>query len=113
MNKSQPSKGFPMTRLRFIHAADLHLDSPFRGLHRIAPEIAGDLYKATFDAYEKIVGLCIEEQVDALLVAGDIFDGADRSLRAQLKFVAGLNRLAGVSGDRGSRGGETLLPQGF
>ena len=82
-----------MTRLRFIHAADLHLDSPFRGLHRIAPEIAGDLYKATFDAYEKIVGLCIEEQVDALLVAGDIFDGADRSLRAQLKFVAGLNRL--------------------
>ncbi|MCI0879628.1 MAG: DNA repair exonuclease [Chloroflexi bacterium] len=82
-----------MTRIRFVHAADLHLDSPFGGLRSIAPEIAETLYQATFDAYDNIIELCIKEQADALLVAGDIFDSADRSLRAQLKFVDGLNRL--------------------
>jgi len=82
-----------MTRIRFVHAADLHLDSPFSGLRSIVPEIAQTLHQATFDAYDNIIDLCIREQVDALLVAGDIFDGADRSLRAQLKFADGLNRL--------------------
>ena len=82
-----------MTRIRFVHAADLHLDSPFSGLRSIVPEIAQTLHQATFNAYDKIIDLCIREQVDALLVAGDIFDGADRSLRAQLKFADGLNRL--------------------
>jgi len=83
-----------MTRLRFIHTADLHLDSPFTGLRTIEPAIAGALQEATFDAYNNIIQLCISERVDALLIAGDIFDGADRSLRAQLKFFDGLNRLS-------------------
>ena len=83
-----------MPRLRLVHAADLHLDSPFRGIRSEAPpHVADALQRATFEAYENIVGLCLREQVDALLVAGDIYDGADRSLRAQLKFVDGLNRL--------------------
>ena len=83
-----------MSRLRFVHAADLHLDSPFTGLKAAAPEnVVNTLYGATFDAYTKIVDLCIAEQVDALLVAGDVYDGADRSLRAQRKFVDGLERL--------------------
>ena len=83
-----------MTRLRFVHAADLHLDSPFRGIRAEAPpHVADTLHRATFDAYENIVSLCLRERVDALLVAGDIYDGADRSLRAQLRFIAGLNRL--------------------
>ena len=83
-----------MARLRFVHAADLHLDSPFRGIRSEAPEyVADSLRRATFDAYENIVALCLRERVDALLVAGDVYDGADRSLRAQLKLVDGLNRL--------------------
>ena len=83
-----------MTRLRFVHAADLHLDSPFKGLRAAAPDsVASALYDATFQAYENIVELCIREEVDALLVAGDIYDGADRSLRAQSRFVDGLDRL--------------------
>ena len=81
-------------RIRFVHAADLHLDSPFTGLKAAAPaEVANALYHATFDAYENIINLCISEQVDALLVAGDVYDGTDRSLRAQLKFVEGLKKL--------------------
>lgn len=83
-----------MTRLKFVHAADLHLDSPFRGIRAEAPpHVADALHRATFDAYDNIVSLCLRERVDALLVAGDIYDGADRSLRAQLRFIDGLNRL--------------------
>ena len=83
-----------MPGLRFVHAADLHLDSPFRGIRNEAPpQVADALAQATFDAYQNIIDLCLLEQVDALLVAGDIYDGADRSLRAQLRFVQGLGRL--------------------
>ena len=83
-----------MARLKFAHAADLHLDSPFRGIRNEAPDYVADtLHRATFDAYENIISLCLQERVDALLVAGDVYDGADRSLRAQLKFVDGLARL--------------------
>ncbi len=83
-----------MPLLRFVHAADLHLDSPFTGLKTAAPDnVANALYAATFTAYENIIDLCIDKRVDALLVAGDVYDGKDRSLRAQLKFVEGLKRL--------------------
>ena len=80
--------------LRFIHAADLHLDSPFTSIRAAAPaNVARTLYSATFDSYNNIIDLCISEQVDALLVAGDIYDGADRSLRAQRAFIDGLRSL--------------------
>ena len=80
--------------IKFVHASDLHLDSPFAGIRGFAPDHVRDaLYEATFEAYRNIIDLCIDEQVDALLIAGDIYDGADRSLRAQLKFIEGLNRL--------------------
>ena len=83
-----------MTHLRFVHAADLHLDSPFIGIKAAAPaNVAATLLDATFSAYENIIKLCIDERVDALLIAGDVYDSADRSLRAQLRFVAGLKQL--------------------
>ena len=83
-----------MTTIRFVHAADLHLDSPFLGMKSTAPPTVADaLYDATFEAYENIIRLCAAEGVDALLVAGDIYDSADRSLRAQRKFIDGLQRL--------------------
>lgn len=88
-----------MSLLKFVHAADLHLDSPFRGIGSEAPDYVMEvLREATFVAYDRIVDLCIREQVDAFLVAGDVYDSADRSLRAQIRFVNGLNRLddAGV-----------------
>ena len=83
-----------MARIRFVHAADLHLDSPFVGIKAVAPDnVARALHDATFTAYENIIKLCVDEGVDALLIAGDVYDSADRSLRAQLKFVDGLKRL--------------------
>ncbi|MCX5814031.1 MAG: DNA repair exonuclease [Proteobacteria bacterium] len=78
----------------FIHAADLHLDSPFKGITTDSKSIGNTLRSATFDAFNTLIDLCIAEQVRFLLVAGDVYDGADKSLRAQLKFRDGLARLS-------------------
>lgn len=80
--------------ITFVHTADLHLDSPFAGLADADEDMARFLHSATFQAWDNIVDLCIERSVDFLLVAGDVYDGADRSLRAQLAFRDGLERLA-------------------
>jgi exonuclease SbcD len=80
-----------MGQYRFVHCADLHLDSPFVSADATHAET---LRGATFRAYERIIDLCVDEHVDALLVAGDVFDSADNSLGAQLRFRDGLNRLA-------------------
>ena len=79
--------------LRFVHAADLHLDSPFKGIRETEARVADVLRHATFEAYERVIDLCVDRRVDALLVAGDVFDGSDRSLAAQVQFVRGLERL--------------------
>jgi len=83
-----------MPPFSFVHAADLHLDSPFVGVTARSPIVAEKLRAATFEAFDNIIDLCISRRVDFLLVAGDVFDGADRSLRAQLRFRDGLARLA-------------------
>ena len=48
---------------------------------------------ATFEAFEGVVTLCLKKEVDFLLVAGDVFDGADRSIRAQIAFAECLKKL--------------------
>jgi DNA repair exonuclease SbcCD nuclease subunit len=78
----------------FVHAADLHLDSPFVGLSEINPQLSEVMMKATFEAYDNIIALCIKKNADFLLIAGDIYDGADKSLYAQLKFLEGLKKLS-------------------
>lgn len=79
-------------RITFVHCADLHLDSPFEGIHALEPEIASALRDATFKAFDKVVDLAIRQHADFLIIAGDVYDGADRSLRAQLRFRDGLRR---------------------
>lgn len=61
--------------MRFIHAADLHLDSPLRGLamHDNAPVEA--LQGATREAFNNLVDLALEEKVAFVLLAGDLYDG--------------------------------------
>jgi DNA repair protein SbcD/Mre11 len=83
-----------MTTFRFIHCSDLHIDSPFKGLASQVPSLTERLRESTFRAFYNIVKLAVEEKVDAVLIAGDIFDGTDRSLQAQLKFRRGLLELS-------------------
>ncbi len=78
----------------FVHAADLHVASPFRGLGRAPPRVTEALEGSTFATFAALVDLCLQRQVDFLLVAGDVYDAADRSLRAQLVVRDGLARLA-------------------
>jgi exonuclease SbcD len=82
-----------MTAFRFVHTADLHLDSPFLGLQEVSPDVASVLREATFLAFDRIIDLCLETGADFLLVAGDVYDSRDRSLRAQLRFRDNLRRL--------------------
>jgi exonuclease SbcD len=79
---------------RFIHCADLHLDSPFRGIRNLDPDIAGVLQEATFKSFNNIVNFAISSHSDFLVIAGDVYNQADRSLRAQLKFREMLQKTA-------------------
>ena len=60
---------------RFIHAADPHLDSPLQGLESRDAAPTQLLRGATRRAFENLVRLAIEEKVDFLLIAGDLYDG--------------------------------------
>ncbi|MBN1106813.1 MAG: DNA repair exonuclease [Deltaproteobacteria bacterium] len=82
-----------MIPFSFVHTADLHLDSPFSSISQNAPEVAGVMRDATLHAFESVIRLCLRKKVDFLLVAGDVYDGADRNLRAQVRFRDGLVRL--------------------
>ncbi|MCX8032093.1 MAG: DNA repair exonuclease [Thermoleophilia bacterium] len=81
-------------RFTFIHAADLHLDTPFEGITRVSPELAEVLRDASLKAFDRIVELAIERQAAFVLFAGDIYDGEDRGVRAQLRFLRGVERLS-------------------
>lgn len=83
-----------MTKVKFIHTADLHLDTPFKGLTNWNSELAERLKEATFKAFRNIVDLCLQEEVDFLIISGDIFESENKSLAAQLRFVNELERLS-------------------
>ncbi|MDR3438204.1 DNA repair exonuclease [Telmatospirillum sp.] len=76
--------------MRFIHAADLHLDSPLTGLRERAGSRGDDLVGATQRAFRDMVQFAIDEEVDLVLIAGDVFDGDWSDYKSGLEFVAGL-----------------------
>ncbi|AWM24480.1 metallophosphoesterase family protein [Sinorhizobium fredii] len=78
---------------RFVHTADLHLDSPLRSLALRNEELAGIVRGATRNALVRIVDLCIAEGVDALLIAGDLYDGNQTSMNTALFLAGELRRL--------------------
>ncbi|MBW8320026.1 MAG: DNA repair exonuclease, partial [Rhizobium sp.] len=59
---------------RFVHTADIHLDSPLRSLSLRNPSLAELIGDSTRQALVAIVDLCMAEQVDALIIAGDLYD---------------------------------------
>lgn len=83
---------------RFVHTADLHLDSPLRSLALRNGELAEHVRGATRAALTAIVDLCIAEAVDALLIAGDLYDGSQTSMNTALFLMGEMRRLeaAGV-----------------
>ena len=79
---------------KFIHCSDLHIDSPFKGFSSMGDSLVEILRKSTYQAFQNIVELALKEKVEAVLIAGDIYDGAEKSLEAQLKFRHGLQKLS-------------------
>jgi len=86
-------KGFTMKTVKFIHCADLHLDSPMTGLKYLPEKVFERLQQSTFKALATITEISIREEVDFVVISGDIFDGEDRSLRAQARLRNEMSRL--------------------
>jgi len=82
--------------VRFVHASDLHLDATFGGVDATDDKVAGALSRSTLQAFDRVIDLCIEKEVDFLVIAGDLYNSADRSLGAELSFQRGMRRLADV-----------------
>ena len=61
---------------KFLHAADIHLDSPFKGLERYEGAPAEKMRQATRRALENLVQLALDEQVKFVLIAGDLLGAA-------------------------------------
>jgi DNA repair exonuclease SbcCD nuclease subunit len=80
-------------RFTFIHAADLHLGSPFQGLRAANPQVAATADAATYRAFDRILTLALESEAAFVLFSGDVYDAEDRNLTAQLRFRDGLRRL--------------------
>lgn len=83
-----------MSTFRFLHAADIHLDSPLRGLSVYEGLPAERLRRATRDAFDNLVQAALSEQVDFLVIAGDLFDGDWRDMSTGLYFARAMGRLA-------------------
>jgi DNA repair protein SbcD/Mre11 len=78
---------------RFVHTADIHLDSPLRTLALREPELAELIGGATRKAFAAIVDLCLIERVDALMIAGDLYDGEQTSMKTARFLADQLRRL--------------------
>jgi DNA repair exonuclease SbcCD nuclease subunit len=82
-----------MTSFRFLHTADIHLDSPLRGLAGHEGSAAQRIRTATREAFDKLVDLAIEEKVGFLVIAGDLYDGDWRDYKTGLFFAGQMGRL--------------------
>lgn len=79
--------------MKLLHAADLHLDSPMRGLRAYEDAPVEELRMATRTALGNLVDTAIAEEVTLVLLAGDIFDGDWPDYGTGLHFAKEMGRL--------------------
>ncbi len=78
--------------MRLLISADIHLGSPIRSVALRNPDLGDRLKQASRDTFAKIIDLSISEQVDALVLAGDIFDNGYPDLKSRAFLIAQLSR---------------------
>jgi DNA repair protein SbcD/Mre11 len=83
-----------MNKIKFLHTADLHLDSPFKGLKNLPDSIFTRIKNSTFSAFDRILQIAIEQKVDFVVIAGDVYDRELRSVQAQTRLRKGFEMLA-------------------
>lgn len=79
--------------ITFIHAADLHLGAPFKGLRNLSAQWADLLVESIPVTLQRIVDLALEDQVDFVVFAGDTFDASEPSYADFALFVQGMRQL--------------------
>lgn len=79
--------------MKFIHAADIHLDSPLRGLSRYEGAPVELMQNATRRAFVNMIDLACKEAVDFILLAGDLYDGDWKDYNTGLFFNQQMSRL--------------------
>ncbi|KVP95462.1 metallophosphoesterase [Burkholderia ubonensis] len=79
--------------MKFIHAADIHLDSPLHGLSAYPDAPAAQLRNASRDALRQLVDRAIEEEVAFLVIAGDLYDGDWKDHNTGIFFGQQMGRL--------------------
>lgn len=82
---------------RFVHTADIHLDSPLKSLAMRDKGLAEVVGNATRSTFQRIVDLCVTEEVQALLIAGDLYDGSQTSMKTARFLAQEMERLAAAS----------------
>ena len=80
--------------IRFIHAADLHLGQPMKKIKTQNKKLYHSLLKATEESFFRLIDIAINEKVDFVLLAGDLYDNPKGSLQEQFLLKQGLDRLA-------------------
>ena len=78
---------------RFLHAADIHLDSPLHGLSRYEGLPIDEIRSATRAAFDNLIRHAIDEAIDFVVIAGDLFDGDWRDMGTGLYFARAMARL--------------------
>ena len=78
---------------KFLHAADIHLDSPLLRLDVYEGAPAAEIRGATRRAFENLVQTALAEKVDFVVLAGDIYDGDWKDYNTGLHFAARIARL--------------------
>lgn len=79
--------------MKFLHAADIHLDSPLLGLERYEGAPVDLIRGASRRAFENLVDLAIREKVDFVVIAGDLYDGDWRDFNTGMFFIRQVARL--------------------
>lgn len=79
--------------MKFVHAADLHLDSPLLKLSRQEPRQLERMQRATREAFTRLIDLCIDEAAALLLIAGDLYDHDSPNMQIAVFLRKELRRL--------------------
>jgi DNA repair protein SbcD/Mre11 len=101
--------------MKILHTADLHIDSPMRGLGRYEGAPVEKMRSATRRAAENIVDLALRERVDVVTIGGDVFDGPWPDVNTGLWWNRQLDRLVGAGIEvyvvHGNHDAESLITQ--
>lgn len=79
--------------LKYLHAADIHLDSALHGLERYEGAPVDEIRSATRRAFDNLIEVAVEEEVEFVLLVGDLYDGDWKDYNTGLYFVERMGRL--------------------